>query len=377
MYGGRNYDVIVEALESLAQAIGHNLPNNQNARENDEFRALEVQKVQFGPHMLSKEAKDWWDNMHQRLDGDGTDITWTMFRAIILEKYFLEDVCSKKKIEFLALKQGSSTVVGYATKFEELCWIYDEDNRARSAHYKSLSEKKGKGQFRGNLYVTPPGKGKQKATIEKKPSGGSSCFSPIILVIAIIDTGTTHSFISLDYAKRLELKLSSMVGSMVVDTPGNGLVTTSLVCLKCPLIIYGKSFVMDLVCLQLSQLDVILRMNWLEFNRVHTNYFSKTVMFPDMGGDGVFMFIFSKQVEEFFKEEAQVFSKFYALGIDSKAAMRDLLVVCDFPKVFPDDINDLPPEHEVEFSIDLVPGTSLVLMAPYRMSALELSELKK
>ena len=54
-----------------------------------------------------------------------------------------------------------------------------------------------------------------------------------------------------------------------------------------------------------------------------------------------------------------------------------LQVVCEFPEVFPDEIPDVPPERKVEFSIDLVLGTKLVSMAPYRMSASELAELKK
>ena len=37
----------------------------------------------------------------------------------------------------------------------------------------------------------------------------------------------------------------------------------------------------------------------------------------------------------------------------------------------------MPPEREVEFTIDLAPGTSPISMAPYRISATELSELKK
>lgn len=49
----------------------------------------------------------------------------------------------------------------------------------------------------------------------------------------------------------------------------------------------------------------------------------------------------------------------------------------NFSEVFPDDINDFPLECEVEFSIDSVPGTSHVSMAPYKMSVSELSELKK
>ena len=59
------------------------------------------------------------------------------------------------------------------------------------------------------------------------------------------------------------------------------------------------------------------------------------------------------------------------------AVIDKLQVVCDFPEVFPDEIPDVPPEREVEFSIDLIPGTKPVSMTPYRMSASELAELKK
>jgi hypothetical protein len=61
----------------------------------------------------------------------------------------------------------------------------------------------------------------------------------------------------------------------------------------------------------------------------------------------------------------------------SKKGVGDLPVVQKFLEVFSDDITDLPPEREVEFVIDLVPGTSPILIAPYQMSASELGELKK
>lgn len=48
-----------------------------------------------------------------------------------------------------------------------------------------------------------------------------------------------------------------------------------------PLTIYFKCFRMDLVCLLLSNLVVILGMNWLELNHVHINCFNKTVSFPE------------------------------------------------------------------------------------------------
>ena len=121
-------------------------------------------------------------------------------------------------------------------------------------------------------------------------------------MIAIIDTDETHSFISLDCVERYGLKLSSMDGNMIVDTLTLGTVTTLWVCQNCPLTIYGKNFWMDLVCLPLRNLDVILGMNWLEFNHVHINCFYKTVLFLEMGDDGNLMFVSAKKVEEFLKK---------------------------------------------------------------------------
>ena len=54
----------------------------------------------------------------------------------------------------------------------------------------------------------------------------------------------------------------------------------------------------------------------------------------------------------------------------------EIPVVREFPDVFPDDIAGLPPEREVEFTIDFIPGTELISIPPYRMAPAELRELK-
>ena len=71
-------------------------------------------------------------------------------------------------------------------------------------------------------------------------------------MITIIDTCVTHSFISVDYVKRLGLVVSTLSSGLVIDTLTNGSVTTSLVCVKCILTIYGRDFRVDLICLPLS-----------------------------------------------------------------------------------------------------------------------------
>jgi hypothetical protein len=52
------------------------------------------------------------------------------------------------------------------------CRIYDEDSRARSTYYKSISDKKGKGQDRGKPYMSPADKGVEKVTSGNEQSGG-------------------------------------------------------------------------------------------------------------------------------------------------------------------------------------------------------------
>ena len=60
----------------------------------------------------------------------------------------------------------------------------------------------------------------------------------------------------------------------------------------------------------------------------------------------------------------------------SEARLEDVPVVRDFLDVFPDDLPGLPPEREIDFPIDLVPGTTPISLPPYRMASVELKELK-
>jgi hypothetical protein len=52
-------------------------------------------------------------------------------------------------------------------------------------------------------------------------------------------------------------------------------------------------------------------------------------------------------------------------------------VVCEFLDMFLDELPGLPPDRDVEFAIELIPGTPLISRRPYRMPPNELAELKK
>ncbi|WVZ70142.1 hypothetical protein U9M48_018834, partial [Paspalum notatum var. saurae] len=58
-------------------------------------------------------------------------------------------------------------------------------------------------------------------------------------------------------------------------------------------------------------------------------------------------------------------------------SVEDVPVVREYPDVFPEELPGLPPVRAIEFAIDLIPGTTPIAKAPYRMSGKEYDELKK
>jgi len=60
-----------------------------------------------------------------------------------------------------------------------------------------------------------------------------------------------------------------------------------------------------------------------------------------------------------------------------KEKIRSIPVVDAFTDVFPNEIPELPPSRDKDFTIDLIPGAGLVSAAPYRMAPTEVAELKK
>ena len=57
--------------------------------------------------------------------------------------------------------------------------------------------------------------------------------------------------------------------------------------------------------------------------------------------------------------------------------IHEVPTVCDFIDVFPDDLPGMPPVLDLEFVIELAPGTAPISKRPYQMDPIELVELKK
>jgi CRISPR/Cas system-associated protein Cas10 (large subunit of type III CRISPR-Cas system) len=59
------------------------------------------------------------------------------------------------------------------------------------------------------------------------------------------------------------------------------------------------------------------------------------------------------------------------------ASTMDVRTVSEFPDVFLEELPGMPPDREIEFVIELVPGAAPIFMRPYRMTANQLAELKE
>jgi len=62
---------------------------------------------------------------------------------------------------------------------------------------------------------------------------------------------------------------------------------------------------------------------------------------------------------------------------ETELKLEDMAVVKEYPDVFPKELPGLSPDREIELSIDLLPGSSSISKAPYRMAPAEMKELKE
>ncbi|XP_027357514.1 uncharacterized protein LOC113866916 [Abrus precatorius] len=160
----------------------------------------------------------------------------------------------------------------------------------------------------------------------------------------------------------------------MVTTPTGKLVVTSWVCLGCAIMVHGREFEVDLICLPISQLDVILGMDWLAANHVLLDCREKTLIF------GASMLEILRLLSRGAREnmmEAKAFMVMFSMEAENAMELECIPVVREFLEVFLEDVSELPPKREIEFTIDLIPGASPIFVAPYRMSPVELAKVKK
>ncbi|KAA0063859.1 gag protease polyprotein [Cucumis melo var. makuwa] len=204
--------------------------------------------------------------------------------------------------------------------------------------------------------------------------------------LVLFDSGSSHSFISSAFVLHARLEVEPLHHVLSVSTPSGECMLSKEKVKACQIEIAGHVIEVTLLVLDMLDFDVILGMDWLAANHASIDCSRKEVTFnpPSMAsfkfkGGG------SKSLPQVIS--AIRASKLLSQGtwgilasvVDTREADVSLSsepVVRDYPDVFPEELPGLPPHREVEFAIELEPGTVPISRAPYRMAPAELKELK-
>ncbi|KAJ8899110.1 hypothetical protein K2173_010446 [Erythroxylum novogranatense] len=184
-------------------------------------------------------------------------------------------------------------------------------------------------------------------------------------VIALIDPGSTYSFVS-SSRPVCDRNVSPLDTPLMVSTPIGQYIIVSQVYRGCELCIGGEVLILDLMPLKMGGLDVILGMDTLERYNARLDCKQTTVEFElDDGKRVVFVgdrkigpprLVSALTAEKMMRKGCEVF---LAYVIDSKAnrgKLEDIPVVREFSDVFPEELPGLPPAREIEFPIELQQG---------------------
>ena len=196
----------------------------------------------------------------------------------------------------------------------------------------------------------------------------------------LYNLGASHSFISHRCVSTLQLPVSELPYDLLVSIPINKPIKTSQVCVSVSLRTEGRTFVANLICLPLSRLDIILGMVWLSANHVMLSCSEKTIVFPSVLSlepmTPVNLYL-SSLVVNCCGMENQGYLLLLTNVTKADQELNNIPVIREYPDVFPKDIPKFPPKREIRFTIELMSGMGPISIASYRMSPLELAELKK
>ncbi|KAJ3704225.1 hypothetical protein LUZ61_007930 [Rhynchospora tenuis] len=203
---------------------------------------------------------------------------------------------------------------------------------------------------------------------------------------SLIDTGSTHSFVSQNYVDSYSWTTEPRERVMIVQTPLGKNVLVDRICRNCKIQIAGRTLPANLVVLDMQDFDILLGLDWLTtYHAVvdcknHSVRFGKSNTEPFVlkgrkPGAGI-PIVSALQAKHLMLSGDEVILAAVVSTDLSIPNLGEVPIVQEYPDVFPEELPGLPPEREIEFSIELQPGTTPIAKTPYRMAPAEMRELK-
>jgi hypothetical protein len=182
----------------------------------------------------------------------------------------------------------------------------------------------------------------------------------------LFDSGASHSFITESFVEKHNIPKHPLKKMLHISSPGGDMKDTHS-CLHVNLKIQGIDFPVNLVVLGSNGIDVILGCDWLKSCDGVIQCVKGTIMLTSPQGERIQV---STDKPTNAKGETMV-------NHMEEKPLENIKVVCEYPDVFPEKLSGMPPDRDIEFSIELLPGTAPISKRPYRMDVKDLVELKK
>jgi hypothetical protein len=182
-------------------------------------------------------------------------------------------------------------------------------------------------------------------------------------IVILFDSGATHNLISMACTKSRRLTITHLSTPYMISTPG-GKTVTQYLAKNTPLNLGGKVYKASLIILDSQGIDVILGMSWMKENKVVLDIAARTMHLGSSRHGSVSLRLLSPT------------SIASALHHTTAQNLEDIPVACELPDVFLEDLLVMPLDQDVEFVIELQPGTVPISKRPYKMTPKELAELK-
>ncbi|XP_071933783.1 uncharacterized protein [Coffea arabica] len=191
----------------------------------------------------------------------------------------------------------------------------------------------------------------------------------------LIDPGPTHSFVNPAFMCGIAVNPVKLPYDLEVRTPiGDQSLITNMIYKNCEIWVGERKLVGDLISLDLKGYNVIIGMDLLARYNAQLNCKTKVVEFSIPGEATLRLDIRDRlassalvsgiRARKLLSKAAQGYLAFLINTLGDKVKLEDVLVVNEFPDVFPDELKSMPPEREIEFKIDL--DGSLRLFIDYR-----------
>ncbi|XP_016673295.1 uncharacterized protein [Gossypium hirsutum] len=174
----------------------------------------------------------------------------------------------------------------------------------------------------------------------------STFFILDVLDIALIDMGSTHSYIASNISGNLGILIESNSSEVTVLSLLGQSVRVSKLYRDVPLEVQGTRIVLRT---EEGNEVVVIR----ECQNYWANVISALV------------------AEKLVRKGYEVYLAYVSVSASGNSIVKDIKTVRDFLDVFPEELSGLPLNWEVEFGIEIFPGTASVTITRYRMAPKE------